>query len=243
MKSGKNNRTLKLLGATAVTLFSLVTVFAATIAWFALNENVDGSGMSITIAEDNNYVESVAIHRCILNQSTVDTLVFDNVPTASRLVVPDYSELNKSQPTLLLFALSGDESSMASDIKITATSTNDNYVTEITEDNYDSFPFSTTVCFRTIAVTTASFPYSNVQTSALSDLVSFVTVSENVFTDFNQNITIFDGATMTNSPTVPLTYVGVIVDYYDEALQYLSACNTGNEYRLGFDFDFSMSVA
>ena len=51
MKSGrKNNKSLKIVGATAVTLFSLVSVFAATIAWFALNTDVNGSGMSVTVA-------------------------------------------------------------------------------------------------------------------------------------------------------------------------------------------------
>lgn len=47
MKSGKNKKTLKLVGATSVTLFSLTTVFVAAIAWFALNNNVNGEGMSI----------------------------------------------------------------------------------------------------------------------------------------------------------------------------------------------------
>ena len=243
MKSGKNNKSLKLFSATAVTLFSLTTAFVATIAWFALNENVDGSGMPITVTDEGSVIESVAIHRCILNQSTISTLVFDSSPETERLVVPDYSELNKSQPTLLLFALSGDENSMASEIKITANSTNTSYVTEITESNHNSFPFSTTVCFKTIAVTSATFPFNNVQSSNLSNLISFVTMGESVFTGFNQNITIFDGASMANPPEDPLTYVGVILDYYDEALQYLSACNTGNELRLGFEFDFSMSIA
>ena len=64
MKSGKNNKTLKLLGATAVTLFSLVTVFAATIAWFALNDNTNGNGLTITVTQDEDSVETPVGDAC-----------------------------------------------------------------------------------------------------------------------------------------------------------------------------------
>ena len=53
MKSGKN-KTLKLIGATAVTLFSLVTVFAATMAWFAMNDNTNGNGLSVSVARGSD---------------------------------------------------------------------------------------------------------------------------------------------------------------------------------------------
>lgn len=54
MKSGKNNKTLKLAAATGVTLFSLTTVFVATIAWFAMNTDVGGNGMSVTVAKGSD---------------------------------------------------------------------------------------------------------------------------------------------------------------------------------------------
>ena len=54
MKSGKNNKTLKLVGAPAVTLFSLVTVFAATVAWFAMNDNTNGNGLSVSVARGSD---------------------------------------------------------------------------------------------------------------------------------------------------------------------------------------------
>lgn len=225
-----------------MTLFSLCVLFVATLAWFAANKEVDGGGLEITIAKPEETVETVAVHRCILNQSTTDKLVFDSEPSAETLVLPDYSELNKSQPTLLLFVLSGDETSMAENIKITATSTNSNYVTEITDSNYNSFPFSSAIVFKTLAVTSQTFPFQNVTTNTLSETKTFVTMDEIAFTGFNQEISIFDGSTMQNAPSVPLTYIGVIIDYYDEALAYISSCNTGNEHRLNFTFDFSMSV-
>ena len=244
MKSGKkNNKTMKLFSATAVTLFSLTTVFVATIAWFAMNKNTDGNGLNISVVQDNTSIQTVAIHRCILNQSTTDNLVFDSERTTGTLVLPDYSELNKSQPTLLLFELSGDQSSTADKIRITATSTNTNYVTEITGDNYNNFPFSSAVCFKTIAVTSDTFPFNSVLASSLSEPISFVEMTENAFSGFNTTIDVFNGTALVNPPVAPLTYLGVILDYYDDALQYLSSCNTGNEYRLNFAFDFSMSVS
>lgn len=243
MKSKTAKRkSLTIVASTAMTLFSLFVLFVATVAWFAANREVGGGGLEITIAKQEETVETVAIHRCILNQSTSENLVFNSVCETSTLILPDYSELNKSQPTLLLFVLSGDESSMASNIKITATSTSSNYTTQITDDNYNSFPFSSVIYFRTVAVTSETFPFQSVASNMYSNTTSFVTVTENVFSGFTQEISIFDGSTMQNAPSVPLTYVGVILDYYDEALMYLSSCNTGNEHRLNFSFDFSMSV-
>lgn len=238
----KSKTTLKIVSATSVTIFSLLTVFVATWAWFAMNQDVNGNGLAIKVGQNEATVQTVAIHRCILNQSTTTNLVFDSQNSIETLVLPDYSELNKSQPTLLLFALSGDEQSMANKIKITASSTNSNYVEEITDDNYNSFPFSSAISFKTIYTTAASFPFANVASSSLSERITFVTIEEHVFSGFTQTISVFDGSTLQNPPEDPLTYVGVILDYYDEALQYLSSYNTGNEHRLNFSFDFSMSV-
>ncbi len=53
MKSG-SKKTTKILAATAVTLFSLVTVFVATIAWFAMNDNTNGNGLTVSVARGSD---------------------------------------------------------------------------------------------------------------------------------------------------------------------------------------------
>ena len=54
MKSGKNNKVLKLIGATAVSLFSLLSVFVATMAWFAMNTKTDGSGLNVGVVQGSD---------------------------------------------------------------------------------------------------------------------------------------------------------------------------------------------
>ena len=53
MKLTKNNKNIKLAAATGVTLFSLTTVFVATIAWFAMNKNTDGNGLNVSVSNDS----------------------------------------------------------------------------------------------------------------------------------------------------------------------------------------------
>lgn len=54
MKSGKNKKLIKLAGATCVTLFCLVSVFTAAIAWFALNDNTNGNGLRVSVARGSD---------------------------------------------------------------------------------------------------------------------------------------------------------------------------------------------
>lgn len=59
-KTGKKN--LKIAGATSIALFSLVTVFTATIAWFALNKRVDSSGTAINAQEPSGRLYKITVH-------------------------------------------------------------------------------------------------------------------------------------------------------------------------------------
>jgi len=241
----RSEKNLKIVAATGVTLFSLVASFAATYAWLVTKQESQASITQFRVTSDLSSCSSITIHRCILNQSNDSKYAFDteNAIDNNNLVIPDYSELNTSQPLLLLFTLSGNESSSADKIKLTASSSSDTYVEEITDDNYNSFPFSSAVYFQSIYFTTPNFPFDNVTRSNLSSLTSFVEISGNVFSGFNKDIDLFDGESLENPPSDPLTYVGVVMDYYDLAIKYISFYNTGNERRLNFDYDFKMSIS
>ena len=58
----KSKTTLKIVSATSVTIFSLLTVFVATWAWFAMNQNVDGNGMNIQVSRMNGKLSYVYFH-------------------------------------------------------------------------------------------------------------------------------------------------------------------------------------
>ena len=131
MKSGKNNKTLKLVGATAVTLFSLVTVFAATVAWFALNDNTNGNGMSITTKRMDGKLKYVYFHSFDDTTPNDATFSFNKSPfatyqydweTSSVDIVDDehanwnlgeYSSFDKNHPMLVIFEFDQDYKSTA----------------------------------------------------------------------------------------------------------------------------------
>lgn len=253
-----NKKSLKIVGATTIALFSLVTVFTATIAWFALNQTVGSNGMNIKVKEAGSAFSKLTVHKCNLNESTEAKLVFHSEPitNASDYTLSNYSDLHKSEPILLLFKLSAAnnnstatdiENSKASNVKISAESTNSSYTSNITEANHSSFPFSTSVYFRSIASSTNSFPFGNVVTDNLiiSSFADPTNLSPSDATaGFNKNIAVYDGSNDSQvSSSATLYYVGVILDYYDSALTYLFSQNIGTEYSLTFSCDFTMNIS
>ena len=119
----KNNKTnLKILGATMVTLFSLVTVFTATIAWFSLNKTTHGDGMKAIVTKLSGRLDYVEFHDISTIEETetdkiyhfdkevfttitynyeAETATYDNDDI---FVMNDYSPLNQEHPLLVLFA-------------------------------------------------------------------------------------------------------------------------------------------
>ena len=255
-----SKKNIKIVGATSLALFSLVTVFTATFAWFVLNNNVGGKGMIVKVEEAGSAFSKLTVHKCNLNESTETKLVFHSEPitNTSDYTLSNYSDLHKSEPILLLFKLSAAntnatatdiENSKASNVNISAESTNSSYTSNITEANHSSFPFSTSVYFRSIASSTNSFPFINVvvndlneNTSAFANLTSLN--PSNPSAGFSKNISVYDGSNDSNiTSETTLYYVGVILDYYDSALTYLFSQNIGTEYSLTFSCDFTMNIS
>ena len=52
--TGRMKTNLKIIGATAVALFSLTTVFTGTLAWFAANQTVSTTGMSVKVGKTSS---------------------------------------------------------------------------------------------------------------------------------------------------------------------------------------------
>ena len=129
MKSGKNNKTFKLFAATGVTLFSLVAVFAATAAWFAMNKDVSGNGMSITTTRVDGKLQYVYFHSFDDETPNDSTFTFNKSPFATYQydwanhtlnTVDDenanwdmgsYSSFDKNHPMLVIFAFDKDYTS------------------------------------------------------------------------------------------------------------------------------------
>ncbi len=125
----KNKKNIKIIGATAMTLFSLVTAFTATIAWFAQNKNVSSSGMAVKIGrltgrlqyvEFHNYEDiipeqrdeedKIVVHKLYKFKKQADaTINYDyNSGSASisgnTFIMDTYSPLIQEHPLLVVFA-------------------------------------------------------------------------------------------------------------------------------------------
>ena len=120
-KTKLNKKSLKIIGATSVALFSLVTVFTATIAWFTLNQNVKGSGMDITASDETGRLNKIEIYEYVetLNKDTAnEKYSFKNTPSATvyggdgteeeSFHMGDYTPLHTDHPMLILFTLRTD---------------------------------------------------------------------------------------------------------------------------------------
>lgn len=143
MKSGiRNNKTLKLVGATSVTLFSLVSVFVASIAWFSMNKNVDNGGGDIEIKSKEGRLRNVYCHAYNPSGSSESNISFVGTPFASysydwgkSSMVPDannpanwymgdFTSLDKEHPLLVIFEFDKDyTSSSVGDIYIKGSTT------------------------------------------------------------------------------------------------------------------------
>lgn len=218
------------MSATGVAIFSLASAFAGTYAWFAMNTEVSASGMSVRLNNEGNLLSILTIHKCNLSASTDSKLVFYETPACTvsssginygeAPVMDNYSDLNQTQPMLLLFGFNNGTSE--SDIVIKANSDNAQYVSTITAENISHFPFSTSVQFKSASYTGATFPFDNVQKSSLGQEASFVTIIDNTYNGYTSSINLFTG-----SSDRTVTYVAVIMDYYPAAREVLLTNNVG----------------
>ena len=128
MKSGiRNNNTLKLISATCVTLFSLVSVFAASIAWFSMNKEVNTNNQEVNIETVSGRLSNVYFHAFNDDDDEDGNFNFEKTPFASYEYdwangvcsvtksgtdadwnLEDYSALDHDHPVLILFELDHD---------------------------------------------------------------------------------------------------------------------------------------
>lgn len=122
IKTSKKN--LKIAGATSIALFSLVTVFTATIAWFSSNKRSETNGMAVKVNEYTGRLNKIEIYEYVetINKGTDDEPVnnfsFNSTPSATifggegigdkTFTLPDYDPLDPDHPILILFTLHED---------------------------------------------------------------------------------------------------------------------------------------
>lgn len=141
MKKKSNRSTLKIVAATGLSIFSLCSVFVATMAWFATNTDANGSGMQVQITRLSGRLQNVYFHEFDLQNSTNIVFKFNKAPFAkyeydwdeqeinvitnnnNKWRLGDYSYTSKNHCMLIIFAF---------DKEYTSSSVGDMYVKGIT---------------------------------------------------------------------------------------------------------------
>lgn len=249
----KNKKNIKVFAATGMCLFSLVAVFAATITWFTMNNSVGASSMSVKVKSAAGVkLSGIKVYKCISNKCTFDTngnvatLVFDQNPISSygsdgsassdsvELVMEYYGDFINSDPVLMLFTLETD-----STLNISASTQQTSFGSAITSSNQNSYPLSNAIYFRySESITTNSD--GNYVASSLSGNSSFVIVVESEETttySWSQNVGVYNTTSIVHQ-------VGIIVDYYSDAVEYIKAnlLSLDGISKVGFTCDWSLAV-
>ena len=234
----KNKKNIKVFAATGMCLFSLVAVFAATIAWFTMNNSVGASGMTIKVKTPGVSFSSIEVHRCISNQCTDSQLVFyetgtpisDGTPE-SLLAMEEYGDFVNSDPILILFNAEGSLS-----LKVTVSTSTTKFGSAVTNSNKDKYPLSNAINFK--SSTNISLSNGKYIATSLSNASAFVTSIPNAGSTSNltQNIVVF-------SSNTAVTQIGIIVDYYSDAVNFIKTnLLDENINRIVFACDWSMVV-
>ena len=142
-----NKKTTKIVAATGVTIFSLLSVFSATIAWFVMSKAVDSNGAQVSVEPASGYFYKLSIHNALIvsdSQYRFDTNPWGTVQIEnwhSRRLITNFSSdscfmgsydyLEKIHPVLFLFQF-GDDSVE----NYTATTENPIFIKATTETNY-----------------------------------------------------------------------------------------------------------
>lgn len=144
----KDRKTFKLIAATSVTLFSLLAVFSACLAWFSTNLETGADGANLNINAKGGRLKYVHFHSFVSNQSSNSTFSFNKTAFATyqynwasnSMVLQedevtdiwnmgDYTYDNKNHPLLVLFEF---------DQEYTSTQVGDMYVKGATTVGGDS---------------------------------------------------------------------------------------------------------
>lgn len=143
MKKLKGNKnTLKIVAATSVCLFSLLTVFSAAFAWFSMNQQTNGDGMNLQVKRLNGRLQTINCYPFNANASNETTLSFNKTALASYTydwdalsLIPDannpdvwemgdFTSLDRDHPLLMIFGFDRDyESESEGDIYVRGVTT------------------------------------------------------------------------------------------------------------------------
>lgn len=185
MKARRDNKNLKIICATSVALFSLLSVFMGTMAWFTANRMHKGITDDINVVTQSGMFKQLSFHKLVsdpyddtlysFNQTSVGTIKCTNWkektikytptdPSVPKVQMDRYSILEHRHPMLLLIELDKAYDVSEFDIILTAFTDTIGFVGDRELKEAETLvltetgnPLSSIVHFATYAYTEAAF--------------------------------------------------------------------------------------
>ena len=231
-------------------IFTLFSVFSATIAWFSMTQQKAASHDAMPIQDHDGILSRITFHSLNATYTTDSTFAFDagegnirgeivmNWNTGELEGIDDcsvtldrYDPLNQSHPILMLFEFN--RAVPANTVEIKATTESSEFVGYI--ENANGNPLSSVIQHSAIYFTSAPTLTNGTYQFAKSSLSEAGHFSNIAFDDqgypvidsehgFESEQYFFKDETITTN----ITHVGVVIDYYEDAMSYLYSVNLGN---------------
>ena len=258
----KSRRNLKLASVISMSAFSLVAGVTAAFAWFANNKKTNGDGIHGDVQEPEGAFSALTLHRCITNESTDTELKFYPEDSGAEAINLDYySELNTSQPVLLLFKLQPG-GVQGSDVHLSVQTTLEdpqpysivNNDTPSAPNYYDSFSLTSAIQFRVLAFTSTDYDTSDPEADDPFEYTLDISgTTKQAFVEVSNNQLIWSHKTngvndagfdlYNGTGTTPITYLALIMDYNSTAINFIYDHNTSNEHDIKFKCDFTFTIS
>ena len=268
------NKNLKIVAATACTIFSLLAVFTGTWAWFTVYRTNSAENSGVTPINPSSKFKKLSFHQCL---NTTDSayqfnkteygaieLVSEN-PTEFRVYGNAFIEmdpfdlLDPSHPVLALIELDKEYTTDAQDncVRVDADAYYDYFIGELNDDGSPKYyltddlnPLSSIVKYASQGFdadgptqgtynrySTYDFTIPNSFDSFVDLTVSDGSVIYNGFEDEKNMFLSNDGS--------DVQYVGIVFDYYAEAIEYIYSVFLGDEHlegTMGYACDWVLGI-
>lgn len=230
-------------------IFTLFSVFSASLAWFEMIKNVGGTANSMPVQDHDGILSRITFHSLNSTYTTDSTYAFDagednirgelvmNWNTGqiegignTSVTLDRYDPLNQSHPILLLFEFL--RAVPANTVQIFATTETNAFVGYI--ENANGNPLSSVIQHSSLSFASAPTLVNNTIQFAKNSLSEANHFSNIAFDDEGYPIIDEDHGFeneqyfFQSDSTSNITHVGVVIDYYEDAMSYLFSLNLGN---------------
>ena len=239
-KKFSSKSALKLVSATSMTIFSLLSVFTATAAWFDSQRILNNESDNFAVATSKSYFSQLRIHAptstandsYVFSATPIGTITFDGNGESTKdfdtsISFGQYDLNDPYHPLLFDFVLSESVAITNGNTFALSAATDRSFVGYNNEElSATENPLSWIISAYSFGTNAESISYTYA-ISSLGTSVHFADITNNdgnlSYSGFNSDLQIFPPASGTS-----IRHVVVIMDYYVDAIAYIYNRYLGN---------------